>query len=247
MIAYILLGVVQGLTEFFPVSSSGHLAILQKLMGMTEGALAVSVVLHLGTVCSLLVFLFKDISALFKNVRELIFIFLVTIVTGIIAIIGKHFFESLFVSSFAVGIGWLITAGVLFLTRTHTQGKRVVPGIRDALILGLTQGCAIAPGVSRAGMTLSTMLFREMDNAAAFRLSFLVAIPAVLGAALLEAKDIDFAMQAHATGIIVGFLASFLTGIFALWCMRKVMLQAKLHYFAYYCMIIGVLTLIFIR
>jgi len=247
MLEYILLGVVQGLTEFLPVSSSGHLAILGKIFGLGTEAVAVSVVLHLGTCLALVLFFVKDIVKLFRTLELLIFIFVVTLITGIIGLGGKHFFEALFTSAQAVGIGWAITGVVLLSTARNKAGRREIVGIVDALILGLTQGLAIAPGVSRSGITIATLLFRKMDWESSFRLSFLAAIPAIFGATFLEAKEIHSALQVHAPVLAAGFIASFVSGLLALWILKNVMRKAKLHIFGYYCIIIAILTLVFIR
>jgi undecaprenyl-diphosphatase len=246
MFKYIILGIVQGLTEFFPVSSSGHLVILQRLFGMNSEQLALSLVLHLGTTLALIVFFFKDIIGALGDKKTLFLIIIVTIITGVIGISGKDFFERLFLSSDIVAVGLFITGLMLILTKKFMYGKNQTPGPKDALILGITQGIAIVPGISRSGITISTLLFRGMDKNNSFRFSFLASIPAVLGAALLEARDIT-ACRLEFDKFLVGFIFSFLAGILALWLLRIILNKAKLYYFGYYCIIIAVITLIFIK
>lgn len=245
MLKYIILGIIQGVTEFLPVSSSGHLVIMQKLIGVTEQALAVSIFLHLGTSLALVIFFFKDILNLLRNTRLLSYIIIVTLVTGIIGISGKGFFEKLFNSPRLVAVALIFTGIILILTRKFMEKKRSALNIKDALILGLTQGFAIIPGISRSGITISTLLFRGLDRETSFRFSFLASIPAVFGAAILEAKDISLTSNMGARNFIIGFIFSLLTGLLSLRIFKIILGKAKLYYFGYYCIIIAVITLLF--
>jgi len=247
MLKYLLLGVVQGLTEFFPVSSSAHLVILQKLLGISEGTLAITIILHLGTVLSLIVFFFKDILKAFRDKKLLAQIIIVTIITGAIGILGKKFFEEAFSSIALVGAALIITGIILILTKKFMDGKRNNLSYKDALVLGATQAVAIIPGISRSGTTISTLLFRGLDKETSFRFSFLASIPAILGAAILEARKIDFTLRVNELNLIVGFVFSFISGIFALWVLRQILNKAKLFYFGYYCIAVGLVTLLFLK
>ncbi len=247
MLQYILLGIIQGLTEFFPVSSSAHLVIAQKVLGIYGEGLIISIVLHLGTILALLVFFFKDILALFRNIKLLFLILIVTVITGAIGISGKDFFEGLFSSVKFSAIALIVTGIILFFASKFMNGKRNNPNIKDAIILGFTQAIAIIPGISRSGITVSTLLFRGMNKEESFRFSFLASIPAVLGAVLLEAKGIDLSMKVNTANFAVGLTASFISGLFALFIFKKIISRAKLHYFGYYCIIIAILTLLFIK
>ncbi|MFH0935650.1 MAG: undecaprenyl-diphosphate phosphatase [Candidatus Omnitrophota bacterium] len=247
MLKYIFLGIVQGVTEFLPVSSSGHLVILQKALGVTGQELAVSVVLHIGTLCALILFFFKDILDLLRNVKWLILIAVVTVVTGIIGILGRDFFEGLFSSPKAVAVALMVTGVILIRARLFINSRRNILDIVDALVLGLVQGAAIIPGLSRSGITISSLLFRRIDKELAFRFSFLAAIPAILGALVLEAKKVGFAWQGNSAGLLAGFIASFIAGIISLWLLRLVLRKAKLHYFGIYCIIVALMTFLFIK
>ena len=247
MLKYTILGIIQGITEFLPVSSSGHLVIIQKFIGITEEAIVISVVLHLGTSLALIIFFFKDILNLLRNMRLLSYIIIVTLVTGIIGISGKGFFEKLFNSPRAVAIALIFTGIILVLTKKFMEKKRSTLNIKDALILGLTQGLAIVPGISRSGITISTLLFRGLDREISFRFSFLASIPAVLGAAILEAKDISLTCNIAPRNLILGFIFSLLTGLLSLKIFKIILGKAKLYYFGYYCIIIAVITLWFIK
>lgn len=247
MIRYILLGIAQGLTEFLPVSSSGHLVILGKILGVTNGQLALSVVLHLGTAFALVVFLFKDIVRVLKDFRLLSLLFITTAITVIIGFAGKDFFEKLFFSTTLAAFALIVTGIILIFTKRFMAGTRNNLNFKDASILGLTQSIAIIPGISRSGATVSTLLFRGIDRDKSFYFAFLAAIPVIFGAALFEIKKVNFALKVEPMALAAGFLASFFTGILSLGILKLVIHKAKLHYFGYYCIIVAVVTLLFIR
>ncbi|MFH0790682.1 MAG: undecaprenyl-diphosphate phosphatase [Candidatus Omnitrophota bacterium] len=247
MLEYIILGIIQGLTEFFPVSSSAHLVIMQSVLGIKEGGLVISVVLHLGTVISLIVFFFKDILRALRSFKSIALILIVTLITGVIGVAGKDFFESLFSSTKLLALTLIITGGILILTKRFMQAERKELNFKDALILGLFQAIAIIPGISRSGITISTLLFRKIARETAFKFSFLVSIPAILGAVILEAKDIRIACEYNFTNLAAGFLVSLLTGLFSLWVLKLVLRKAKLYYFGYYCIAVAILTMLFVK
>lgn len=236
------------MTEFLPVSSSGHLVILQKILGMSGAGLAISVVLHLGTLLAIVVFFFKDILALMGN-RKTLFLVLVSVaITGTIGLLGKGFFERLFSSAEYVGVAWVFTGAVLILAQKLSRPERQSINLKDAFVLGLAQSLAIIPGISRSGMTISSLLFRKVEPVPAFTFSFLVSIPVILGAALLEAKDIQLLSTGGSPGnLAVGFCFSFFTGLAAIFLLRSALKKAKLHYFGYYCILMAVFTLVFLR
>lgn len=247
MTEYIVLGIVQGLTEFLPVSSSGHLAVLERIFGLSEQGVAISIVMHVGTLGAVLVFFFRDIRAALRNKRMIVFILIVTCITGTIGVLGKDFFEALFTSVKAVAVSWVATGIVLLLTTRCMNNKRVTVTNRDALILGITQGIAIIPGISRSGITISTMMYLGVEKLSGFTVSFLASIPVIAGAAALEAKDIRFACAGDPVPMAAGFLCSFGAGLFALWALKRMIAQAKFHYFAYYCFLLALITLIWVK
>lgn len=243
MIKYIILGIAQGLTEFLPVSSSGHLLIMQKLLGISGRELGLSIVLHLGTLTALALFFFKDILEALRDKKAIFFIIIATLITGIIGVSGKDFFESLFsspklVSLSLAGTGLMLLGAKGFLARA----KRDVLNAKDALSFGLVQGLAIIPGISRSGATISALLFRGLKKEKAFSLSFVAAIPAILGAFFLEAGEVKSCLFLEFTNFFAGFIASLFSGLLALWGLRIVINRAKLHYFGYYCFVIAVLA-----
>lgn len=247
MIKYVLLGIVQGITEFIPVSSSGHLVILQKILGISAEGIIISLVLHLGTALALIIFFFKDILLLLRNIRMMLLILLVSLLTFIIAFSGKDFFEVLFSSPRFVAEALIVTGIVLIATKKFMQGRRNNITAKDALILGIVQGLAVIPGISRSGVTISALLFRKIDKETSFRFSFLASIPAVLGAVILKAKDIGAAARTDFNHLIIGFIFSFFFGILSLRILKILVEKAKLYYFGYYCIAVAALTLLFLR
>ncbi len=247
MLKFIVLGVIQGFTEFLPVSSSGHLVILQKVLGINGEELALSIVLHLGTLLSLIIFFFKDILKALRDIKLLSLIMVVTVITAAIGLLGKDLFEKLFSSHRFVAMALVFTGIILILTKKFVNAKRDILDIKDASILGLMQGVAIIPGISRSGITISTLLFMRVDKETSFRFSFLVSIPAILGATILEAKKIGFAFQGEFRNLLIGFIFSFLSGILALKILKIIIGKARLYYFGYYCITVAIFTLLFIK
>jgi undecaprenyl-diphosphatase len=244
---YILLGIVQGLTEFLPVSSSGHLAILQHFFGITEGVVALDIVLHLGTTLSLVIFFFKDIIAIARSKKLLALLALATIITGIIAIAGKDFFESSFSSPKYLAAGFIITGVLLLATRGFMKGTREQLNTLDSVCMGIAQAVAIVPSISRSGCTVVSLLFRGVDRDLSFRFSFIAAIPVIVGAALLKMKDISSLAGLGGQALAVGFVCSAAAGLLSLWLLKQVIHKAKLHYFSYYCFALAVILLLFVR
>ena len=250
---YIVLGIIQGLTEFLPVSSSGHLVIFQRLFNLPH-SIAFDVVVHLATALAVIVYFRQDILEILNPKSEiqtrklLLYLVIGTVFTGIIGLGFKDFFESLFSSTFAVGCFLLLTGVIIILAERVANGTRKSSdmGIWDAVLIGLAQGCAIAPGLSRSGATISASLARGFDRTLAARFSFLLAIPAILGAGLVQAKTI---FKAGTIGIGVwplalGFIAAFISGLIAIRIFMNIIQRTSLRIFAYYCFVIGLLVII---
>jgi undecaprenyl-diphosphatase len=247
MLNHIILGIIQGLTEFLPVSSSAHLVIMQRVLGFRGEEVVLSVILHLGTTLALVIFFFNDILKLLRDRKMLSYVIIVTAITGIIGLSGKDFFEKLFSQPKLAALSLIVTGAVLLITKKFMQAKRDTLNAKDAFILGVTQGIAIIPGISRSGITVSTLLFRGIDRETAFRFSFIASIPAILGAALLEGKDICRIPPSDILNLFTGFIFSFLTGILSLLALRLVLRRAKFHYFGYYCIFIAIMAFLFVR
>ncbi|MCM8801088.1 MAG: undecaprenyl-diphosphate phosphatase [Candidatus Omnitrophica bacterium] len=244
---YVILGFIQGMTEFLPVSSCAHLVILQKILSITQNQISLSIVLHLGTVLALVFFFFKQIIKTLKDRELMLLILLATLITGIIGILGKDFFTGFFNGSWWVCIFLLINGIILIFSKKFLLGKRDILDIKDAVLFGFFQGISIIPGISRSGITIFILLLRGVKWQTGFEFSFLSAIPAILGATFLEARKISFSLQIESKNFLLGFLVSFLSGILALWILKRILQKTKFHYFGYYCIIIAIISLLFMR
>ncbi len=240
---FIFLGIVQGLTEFLPISSSGHLYLLQKLLVIKEDYLSFFVFLHLATLLAIVVFFFKKIKSLFKP-RLLLNIFLITLISGLMGLGIKFYLSSFFDSRFLLSFCFLTNAGILLSIRSDSS-KRSVESIsfKDSFFLGLLQGFSPFPGISRAGITIVGALKRGFKPSDAFSLSFLMAIPLILGAFMVEFKTLgEFKLSGANLGL--GFIAAFIFGLIALKIVKRTLLSAKFKNFAYYCLLMALVTLL---
>jgi undecaprenyl-diphosphatase len=247
MVAYIVLGVVQGITEFLPVSSHGHLKVFQKLLGVSSMDVALDVTLHLGTLLAVGIYFFPDIRKALRDARMWGLIGLVTVITGVIGVGGKKFFLSIYDSAWWLAAGWAVSGIVLLLTRGYMAGTREKLTRTDAAVMGVAQGLAVVPSISRSGFTIASLLFRGAERKAAFAFSFIASIPAILGAALLDAKDIGAAISASPWQLAAGFVASFFSGWCALILLKRIMQRKVFYLFGYYCLAAAAATLLFVR
>lgn len=251
---YALLGIIQGLSEFIPVSSSGHLAIFSFLSGIEKSqVLPIIVVAHLGTLLALFCFFARDILRVSKDLIVLVQIFIVNLLTAAVFLtvtfINSDFLEQLFLSPRFIFLALLITAVLLILTRRMSRGRRDIfaLNIKDAFWLGLIQGLAIVPGFSRSGLTIFTLLSRRVEPQTAFKFSFIAGIPAIFGSFLWEAKRIGYIFDNQAAGCWLAFVFSFIFGIFGLFILRRVVKRMQLHYFGYYLILVSVLGFMFVK
>ena len=252
----ILLGVVQGLTEFLPVSSSGHLVLLQKIFGMEEPALFFDTMLHAGTLIAVVVVLWRDIWAILRKIFQPLtaYLILATVPAVIFALLFKSNIEAAFETGRFLGFAFLLTSALLVCAELLSRKARAGAGFKkmnwfDALIVGLLQAAAIAPGLSRSGATISGALFRKLDRDFAARFSFMLSIPAILGALVLQLFDLSKGADAGAGGIgaaavIAGTLSAAIVGFFAVRLMLKIIREKSLFGFAIYTGILGLLVLV---
>ncbi len=264
----LILGVVQGLTEFLPVSSSGHLTILSNLFGLEgESNLTMIVVLHVATVLSTLTILWKEVVWIFKDLfskqswksysglnegtKFAINILISMIPVAIVGFCFKDKVEEIFGSGLLiVGIMLLITAALLAFSYYAKPRQREEISPLHAFIIGIGQAIAVMPGLSRSGTTIATGLLLGNKKERMAQFSFLMVIPPVLGEALLDALDIaeqgfSTAMSGISAGsLIVGFIAAFITGCLACKWMINIVKKGKLIWFAVYCVIVGILAII---
>lgn len=261
----VILGLVQGLAEFLPISSSGHLALLQQFFGIDETkVLLFAVMLHVGTLISVFIVYWKDIWELIvelcltikdlctgkglrldeRPVRKLgVLIIIATIPTGIIGVLGGDFFDSLYTSIIPIGVGLIITGFLLVMAERMGSSSRGLEkmNFRNAFFIGLVQGIAICPGISRSGSTLFGSLICNLDRKFAVKFVFLISIPSILGSAVLELPDaIEAGVTAAEAGpVIVGMLVAAVSGLVAIKSMIKIVSDKKLSYFSYYVWVVG--------
>ena len=254
----LVLGIVQGLTEYLPVSSSGHLAIGSALFGIEgEENLAFTIVVHVATVFSTLVILWKEIEWIFRGLfkfqmnsetRYAINILISMIPIGIVGVFFKDTVESIFGSGLLiVGCMLLVTAALLAFSYYAKPRQKENISMKDAFIIGLSQACAVLPGLSRSGTTIATGLLLGNNKAKLAQFSFLMVIPPILGEALLDVlklvKGEDIAGDIPTFSLVVGFVAAFLSGCLACKWMINIVKKGKLIYFAIYCAIAGLVTI----
>ena len=267
----VILGLVQGLAEFLPISSSGHLALLQQWFGIDENkVLLFAVLLHVGTLISVFVVYWKDIWELIvelcltirdlvtgkglrleeRPVRKLgVMIIVATIPTAIIGLLFNDLFDKLYTSVLPIGIGLIITGFLLILAERTGNSSRGIErmNFRNALFIGTVQGIAICPGISRSGSTLFGSLICNLDRKFAVKFVFLISIPSILGSAVIEAPDAIKAGfdMAQLGPVLVGMIVAAVSGLIAIKTMIKIVSDKKLSYFSYYVWALGVAVVIY--
>lgn len=280
----IFLGIVQGVTEFLPVSSSGHLAILENIFHIeTNGSMLFDIMLHLGTLVAVFIVYHKDIwnmikEALFmigdifsnlhtfilnkihktslkykkvvhNSYRKFVVLILVsTVPTGLIGVLGKDIVEGAGETLLIPGICLLITGVLLLMAELKKEGNKTPKTVSygNGLVIGAAQGLATLPGLSRSGTTIATCLFCGLDRKFAVKYSFILSIPAILGAAVLEIKDV-VAEPIQASQIAVYAVGMVFAGVVGYICIKTMLIivrKKKFHYFAYYCFAIGIVAIV---
>ena len=257
----IVLGIIQGATEFVPVSSSGHLVLFPWLVGWDAPGLTFNAILHLGTLLAILVYFRRDCLSLLRawwgsmrqrridtpQARLAWFIILATLPAALLGFLFEDVFESLFSSPASVGVFLLITGSILALS--ERMGKRTIDieaiTWRDALLIGLAQAAAIAPGISRSGATIAAGLGRGLQREAAARLSFLLAIPIMAGAGTFKVLALvqSGSLQAP-SALAAGFLAAAASGYLCIAFLLSYVRNQPLYPFAIYCWAVGALALV---
>lgn len=263
----LVLGVVQGATEYLPVSSSGHLVIFQHLFGLTEPALLFDIILHVATLLVVLGYYRRDIVDLTRQsiaalthlaggaswsatqkespgFRLAWLIVVGTFPTALIGITLQDTFESLFGSLRIVGFMLWVTGLILLSTRFATRGGREIGEMKlaDALLIGVVQGLAITPGISRSGSTIAVALLLGVQRETAARYSFLLSVPSIVGALLLKIGDAGDGIGVGATAL--GFVAALVSGYFCLVFLVQIVRRGKLAWFAPYCFAVGLLAIL---
>lgn len=254
----IILGLVQGLTEFIPVSSSGHLVLMHHVFNVSDGGLAFDVSLHIGTLIALFIFFYREVVLLFKGIlgrnshKRLSWLIVAATIPAVVAgVLLQDFAETSFRSVNLVAVNLIIVAFLMLAAeryaKKHFAHKTALHNVttRQALTVGVAQAIALVPGVSRSGSTITAGIFAGLDRVAATRFSFLLAIPATAGAILKTLLDGGAEQLSNDIGIVlVGIVTAFLSGLFAIRFLIQYLAKHDLAVFAYYRIVLGVFVLV---
>ena len=245
----LILGIIQGITEFLPISSSGHLALFQNYF--QEVNVGFDVIVHLATLLAILVFFSKDIIKIIKdiliwdtkseNFKIAVYIIIASIPIALIGFFFRYFIYSLFENLYVVALGFFISGMFLFTASFSKQNKKL--NIKNTFIIGLVQTLALIPGISRSGSTVSTGILQGIDREKAIRFSFLLAIPAMIGANILNFTDLKVV---EVWPFAIGFIAAFFAGLLGIFIFIRYLKLKRFRWFAYYCWFLSLLTIIFI-
>ncbi|HAZ10962.1 MAG TPA: hypothetical protein DCY56_07690 [Candidatus Omnitrophica bacterium] len=243
----IISGIVQGVAEFLPISSSGHLVILHKLMGLNEPEILFDLFLHLGTLVAVFIVFGRDIIESVTTKKRIGALILASsLVTFVFVLFFIKNIEAAFSNVRTVGIMliltgiWLIAANFI---RLGTEGMTVF----KAGLIGLAQGIAALPGISRSGATISTGLFLGLDGQTAAKFSFLLSIPAILGAFLFKIKETGFNLTGVNINYFIGLFISCIVGVVSLKVLLKVLYRNKFHWFGIYCILLGIAVVLILK
>ena len=228
----LILGIIQGLTEFLPVSSSGHLVILKHWLNFQSQGVIMEASLHFATLLTIIVFFRKKLLE-YVNKEKILIITVGTIPIALIGILFKDEIELMFNNYLLVTVTLSLTGLMLFLSRKPKENKEELD-LKTAFIIGLAQALALTPGISRSGFTVATALLLGVTRKKAFEFSFILAIPAILGAFIINIPDILETNADSSFSLLPGGLAAFFSGLLALWIFYKVIIKKDLYLFSYY-------------
>jgi undecaprenyl-diphosphatase len=251
LIEAVVLGIVQGLTEWLPVSSSGHLVIVKEFISW-EPFVLFDVLLHLSTLFVILIFFRRTVMGIAKALLERnldsaegrlgVFIIVGSIPTAAIGYVFREIFKSFFSNLMVVGFALMVTGILLFSSDRRLGSKEL--NLIDSILVGVAQGVALIPGISRSGATISTQLLRGIDRRVAFEFSFLLSVPAVVGGFLLESHDLSLLIaNVDVIAVIVGVVVASIVGYFSLRILLKTIIRQRFHLFAFYCWVAGILVI----
>jgi undecaprenyl-diphosphatase len=247
----IVLGLVQGLTEFLPVSSSGHLVVVEAVLGVRTPGVVVEVVLHVATLVAVGIVYWRRITELIVGAARrdrgalgaIGLLVLASIPAGVVGVLFKDWFERVFDSLLVVGVDFLVTGLVLWSTRFKRPGTRIQPSVRGATGVGFAQAFAILPGISRSGSTVAAGIWADVDPVRAAEFSFLMAMPAIAGAAVLQLPELRGGATAVGMGpLVASFVTALVAGVLAIRLLVRLLARRAFHRFAPYCWAIGALT-----
>jgi len=248
----VVLGLVQGLTEFLPVSSSGHLVVAQAALGLRTPGVFLEVVVHVATLVAVGLVYWRRIAELLAGAwrrdagawGHIGLLVLASVPAAVVGLLFQDWFEATFDSMLIVGVNFLVTGTFLWTTRAAPVTPRPVPSVRGALAIGLAQAAAILPGISRSGATVTAGMWTGVDPVRAAEFSFLMAMPAIAGAAVLQIPDMAAGTAAAGPGpLALAFVAALVSGVAAIRLLVRLLARRAFHQFAPYCWTLGILTL----
>jgi undecaprenyl-diphosphatase len=257
-----LLGLIQGLTEFLPISSSGHLVLAERLLHIEHQDLAFIVFVHFGTMLATITAFRREVVSILRSggrfavgrttwsdpyLRILVFILLGTIPAAVVGLLFEERIEAVFSNPLIVSCMLLITGLILWFTRYLTAGKKAI-GVLETIAVGCAQALAILPGISRSGATICAALYGKVEKTTAVEFSFLLALPAILGATGLKVLDLFHRPPTGeaAVSLLIGLLTAYLSGYVAIVFLLRAVRQGKLHLFSYYCWALGFTGLLWV-
>ena len=240
----VILSIIQGITEWFPISSSGHLALAQNFFGFQD--LSYDVFLHFVSIFAVL-FLFKrDILKIFSFNKEsldyILLLIIAIIPAGLFGFYFSDYIEKLFSNMIYLGFFFIFSGTIIYLTK-FTNENKIYINKKDAFFVGIMQSIALLPGISRSGMTISAGLFRGLSKRASIRFSFLMLVPIILGASILKAKDLN-SSNIDLNILIISFIVTFLVSLFTIKILIKIISNDKFYLFGIYNILLGILVLI---
>ena len=234
MIKILFLSFIQGITEFLPISSSGHLILFEKIFNYNPKGIGLEVLLHLSTSFSIIFYFSKKIFNFYKKYYKEVIVGIIP--AGIFGLLFKNFFEKFFENPSLLPLFFLLNSIILFFSRE--RGNKIIK-IKEAILIGISQIFAIFPGISRSGITIGTALILGCDKKFSFEFSFLMGLPLIFGSFLIEIKDINLN-----TLNISGFLFCFLIGLLSLYFLNKIIIFKKFHYLSFYTFFLSIISLL---
>ena len=259
----LILGIVQGITEWLPISSSGHLALTQLLLNI-HVPIFFDLILHIGTLAGLIGFYRTDLSMIFRSIfyprsmdyqdvkvyRNLLMLIIIgTIPTAVIAFALKSLFEFSFYDFFLLSVGFFISGIFIYITKFFKKGTKDINRL-DAFLIGIAQGFSVFSSISRSGITISLGMMRQINHSQLVKFSFLLSIPAIIGGSvfdflLMDDTQLSRIGEIHISSYVIGFVSSAIVGYLTIKLLIDIVNRGKLYYFAYYCLALATILLIY--
>ena len=243
----IILGIIQGITEFLPISSSGHLVIAQNILGIKSPGNTLEVLFHFGTLMSVVYVFFEDLKQILltmneKNNQSFIFYIIIATLPAVFSgLLLKDYFLKIFDNVHLVGFALCSTGFILILSKRFKNNQKAIT-FSSSIAVGIAQAIAIIPGISRSGSTISMCMYLGIPPKEAARFSFLLSIPVILGASILGFLEIESNNTFNYLTLTVAITTSFFTGVIALKILLKILEAGRFYFFGFYCLIVGIIT-----